>query len=64
MPRASEPLPGHGPVRLPGDGRAAAIARRRTHGIDLDPALRADLEALAREYGPDTPFDPGRSATR
>jgi len=62
--RDSEPLPGHDPVRLPGEGRGAAVARRRELGLELSPALRLDLEALAREYGLDEPFEQDRSSTR
>jgi len=55
--RASAPLPGHDPVRLPGDGKTAAAQNRRDRGIDLNPALRADLQALAQEYGLAGPFN-------
>ena len=51
--RASEPLPGHGPVRIPGEGRANAHARRLADGLDLHPALRRDLDAIATEFGVD-----------
>jgi LDH2 family malate/lactate/ureidoglycolate dehydrogenase len=54
--RASPPLPGFDPVRLPGDGKAAAAEARRTNGLALTPALRRDLVALAEEYGLDAPF--------
>ena len=54
--RASEPLAGHDPARLPGDGKAASIAERRARGLSLNPALVRDLSALAREYGIDDPF--------
>jgi LDH2 family malate/lactate/ureidoglycolate dehydrogenase len=54
--RASQPLPGHEPVRLPGEGKGAAVAIRREQGITLNPALRRDLEALAGEYGLEAPF--------
>ncbi len=54
--RASAPLPGHDPVRLPGEGKGAAAAGRRQGGLDLNPALRRDLQALAAEYGLDGPF--------
>lgn len=54
--RASEPLPGHDRVRLPGDGKNAAAQRRRKLGLDLNVALRRDLLALATEYGLDVPF--------
>jgi LDH2 family malate/lactate/ureidoglycolate dehydrogenase len=49
--RASEPLPGHAPVRLPGDGKTAAAAEVRSTGVTLKPALRRDLDLLADEYG-------------
>jgi LDH2 family malate/lactate/ureidoglycolate dehydrogenase len=49
--RASPPLPGHKPVRLPGDGKSAQIETSRRNGIALHPRLRADLDALAREIG-------------
>lgn len=54
--RASPPLPGHDPVRLPGEGKTAAAAARRDSGLCLNPALQRDLVALAAEYGLDTPF--------
>jgi LDH2 family malate/lactate/ureidoglycolate dehydrogenase len=47
--RASPPLPGHDPVRIPGEGRAAAYARRRDEGLVLHAALRRDLDAIAAE---------------
>lgn len=47
--RASPPLPGHDPVRVPGDGREAARAGRLAHGIALHPALRAELDRIAKE---------------
>ena len=56
--RASSPLPGHDPVRLPGEGKGAAMADRRANGLDPAPALRRDLSALAEEYGLDDPFRP------
>lgn len=54
--RASEPLPGHAPVRLPGEGKTASEAEVREKGLTLAPALARDLEALATEYGIETPF--------
>jgi LDH2 family malate/lactate/ureidoglycolate dehydrogenase len=54
--RASEPLPGHDPARLPGYGKAASIAERRARGLFLNAALVHDLSALAVEYGIDDPF--------
>ncbi len=49
--RASPPLPGHDPVRIPGDGRNAGRHHRLTHGLDLHPALRRQLDAIAAELG-------------
>ena len=49
--RASEPLPGHDPVRLPGDGKTQFAENRRSNGIALNPALRKDLDALAADCG-------------
>jgi LDH2 family malate/lactate/ureidoglycolate dehydrogenase len=54
--RASEPLPGYDPVRLPGEGKTALAERRRNTGLTLNPALRRDLLALATEYGLANPF--------
>jgi len=51
--RASKPLPGHDPVRIPGEGRADAYARRLADGLDLHDALRQDLDAIATELGID-----------
>jgi len=59
--RASEPLPGNDPVRLPGEGKGEAMARRRERGLELNPALRRDLESLAVEYALDAPF--GQAST-
>ena len=49
--RASPALPGHAPVRMPGEGKSAAAKTRADDGLTLKPALRADLEALQAEYG-------------
>ncbi len=54
--RASAPLPGHDPVRLPGDGKTAAAAARRSAGLSLNPALCNDLNTLAADCGLDAPF--------
>ena len=51
--RASMPLPGHHPVRIPGEGRAAAQAKRLAGGLDLHAALRRELDAIATELGVD-----------
>ena len=55
--RASEPLPGHNPVRLPGEGKFESAAERRQHGLPLSSALRRDLIALSEEYDLEAPFD-------
>jgi LDH2 family malate/lactate/ureidoglycolate dehydrogenase len=49
--RASPPLPGHDPVRIPGDGRNAAYAQRKAKGLALHAALRRELAAIATEFG-------------
>ncbi|WP_223421547.1 Ldh family oxidoreductase [Tateyamaria pelophila] len=54
--RASPPLPGHDPVRLPGDGKTAFAQDRRQNGIILKPALRSDLNTLAADCGLPAPF--------
>jgi LDH2 family malate/lactate/ureidoglycolate dehydrogenase len=54
--RASPPLPGHDPVRLPGDGKTAAAEARRREGLPLNTALRNDLNALAVDCGLARPF--------
>lgn len=54
--RGSTALPGHNPVRLPGEGKGAVVTRRRENGIELNLALRRDLAALAQEYGIPDPF--------
>lgn len=55
--RASVPLPGHDPVRLPGDGKSAFSEARRQNGLPLNPALRKDLAALAADCGLVVPFE-------
>ena len=47
--RASAPLPGHDPVRVPGDGRQAARAQRLACGVTVHPALRAELDRIAND---------------
>lgn len=59
--RASPPLPGHDPVRLPGDGKTAKAEARRREGLTLNLALRKDLNALAGDCGLAAPF-PGDAA--
>lgn len=49
--RASEPLPGHDAVRLPGESKGELAAARRQNGLHLHPTLRRDLAVLADEYG-------------
>lgn len=50
---ASPPLPGHDPVRIPGEGRMEAYTRRLVEGLDLHETLRRDLDAIATEFGTD-----------
>ena len=54
--RASAPLPGHDPVRLPGDGKTVFAAGRRDNGFSLNPALLLDLNSLATDCGLEPPF--------
>jgi LDH2 family malate/lactate/ureidoglycolate dehydrogenase len=49
--RASEPLPGHDPVRVPGDGRGALRARNLAEGIPVHAALKRELDTIAAECG-------------
>ncbi len=56
--RASKPLPGHDPVRMPGEGKHSAAEQRRRNGLQLNSALRKDLLALAELYGFDETIDP------
>lgn len=49
--RASPPLPGYDPVRIPGDGRNAAYAERKAKGLTLHANLRRELDAIAAEFG-------------
>ncbi|ASJ76110.1 Ldh family oxidoreductase [Granulosicoccus antarcticus] len=57
--RASPPLPGHAPVRLPGDGKHEVAEQRRRNGLLLGPALHQDLLALAELHGFDATLEPG-----
>ena len=47
--RGSAPLPGHDPVRIPGEGRPAVRDERVAAGIPLHPRLRRELAAIAGE---------------
>jgi len=49
--KAATPLPGHDPVRIPGEGRAARRAAADADGIALAPALRVELDRIADEFG-------------
>ena len=49
--RNSKPLPGHPPVRLPGEARAQRRADRLANGLALAPELRAQLDTLAADLG-------------
>lgn len=60
--RASPALPGHDPVRLPGEGKTAAAEARRKNGLTLNVSLCRDLNALAAECGLDAPFPDEGSA--
>ncbi|MFK8080073.1 MAG: Ldh family oxidoreductase [Granulosicoccus sp.] len=54
--RASQALPGHDPVRLPGDGKNQSMSQRLQQGVKLGTALCRDLQALADEHGIHSPF--------
>ena len=60
--RASTPLPGHDPVRLPGDGKSAEAEARRSEGISLNKALQADLNKLAIDCEIALPFPKATTA--
>ena len=47
--RESEPLPGHDPVRIPGEGRGAVYEERTAKGIPLHPNLVSTLRDIAGE---------------
>lgn len=49
--RASAPLPGHEPVRIPGEGRGATRHERQANGLPLHPNLVAELRRIADELG-------------
>lgn len=57
--RASKPLPGRDPVRLPGDGKSALAKARHLNGLTLNAALRRDLNLIAVdcELAPPFPAD-------
>ncbi|MGH6917069.1 MAG: Ldh family oxidoreductase, partial [Geminicoccaceae bacterium] len=55
--RASAPLPGHDPVRIPGEGRGATWRERQAAGLPLHANLLAELGKIAVELeiaGPTT----------
>ncbi len=47
--RGSTPLPGHDPVRIPGEGREAMRAERAAKGIPLHANLEKEIAAIATE---------------
>jgi LDH2 family malate/lactate/ureidoglycolate dehydrogenase len=47
--RNSKALPGHDPVRLPGDARAKRRADRVSNGLILPPELLVQLDRLAKD---------------
>jgi LDH2 family malate/lactate/ureidoglycolate dehydrogenase len=49
--RGSAPLPGHDPVRIPGEGREAMREERAANGIPLHANLRKEISAIAGELG-------------
>ena len=54
--RASTPLPGHDPVRLPGDGKSEEAQSRREKGIEINKSLQGDLNSLAADCALPPPF--------
>ncbi len=54
--RASTPLPGHEPVRIPGENKGAFAEENRRNGLDLGPALCRDLAAVADALSVEHPF--------
>jgi LDH2 family malate/lactate/ureidoglycolate dehydrogenase len=51
--RASTPLPGAGPVRMPGDQRAVRRKERTERGVPIPEPLQVQLDALAKTLGID-----------
>jgi LDH2 family malate/lactate/ureidoglycolate dehydrogenase len=49
--RASQSLPGHDPVRIPGEGREALREDRMAHGIPIHQNLVKELQSIAAELG-------------
>lgn len=49
--RRSQPMPGEGPVRLPGDMRAVRKAERMRDGVPIPAPLYGQLQKLAAELG-------------
>ena len=47
--RASAPLPGHEPVRIPGEGRGAMYRERQAAGLPIHATLLAELGRIAAE---------------
>jgi LDH2 family malate/lactate/ureidoglycolate dehydrogenase len=45
--RRSKPLPGRGPIRLPGDARAARRQERLAEGVPIPAELLSQLDRLA-----------------
>jgi LDH2 family malate/lactate/ureidoglycolate dehydrogenase len=51
--RGSSPLPGHAPVRIPGEGREAKRDESAAKGVPLHANLRKELASIAAELGVD-----------
>jgi L-2-hydroxycarboxylate dehydrogenase (NAD+) len=49
--RHSTPLPGGGPIRIPGDQRAVRRQERGERGVPIPAPLQAQLDALAQTLG-------------
>jgi len=56
--RASKPLPGYDPVRVPGEQREGMREDRLAHGIPIHPSLLRELNKLAVDLGIPGPADP------
>ena len=55
--RTNRPIDPARPVRLPGDGAAASLARARAEGIAFDDATRTALNQSARQFGVASPLE-------
>jgi LDH2 family malate/lactate/ureidoglycolate dehydrogenase len=61
--RASTPLPGAGPIRMPGDQRAMRRKERSERGVPIPEPLQVQLDTVAKALGID-PLRTERAASR